>query len=47
MYKWNVTFSSIEGIITKKVKADNKQEAIKKASKNLSYYSLKDCRLIK
>lgn len=47
MYNWIVTFNSIEGVKTKKVKASNKMEAIKKASKNLDYYSLKDCRLIK
>lgn len=47
MYNWTVTFATIEGIKTKKVKANSKPEAIKKASKNLSYYTLKECKLTK
>lgn len=47
MYSWMVTFATIEGVKTKKVKANSKPEAIKKASKNLDYYSLKDCKLMK
>ena len=47
MYNWYVTFITNEGVKTKKVKASSKPEAIKKASKNLSYYTLKDCKLIK
>lgn len=47
MYNWYVSFITNEGTKTKKVKANSKQEAIKKATKNLNYYSLKDCKLIK
>lgn len=48
MYNWNVSFVSFcGGVKVKKVKAKNKEEAIKKALKNESYYSLKDCKLIR
>lgn len=47
MYNWQVTFATIEGVKTKKVKANSKPEAIKKASKNLNYYTLKECKLAK
>ena len=47
MYNWCVSFATIEGVKTKKVKANSKPEAIAKASKNLSYYTLKECKLIK
>ena len=47
MYVWYVSFITTEGLKSKKVKADSKSEAIKKASKNLGYYSLKDCKLMK
>lgn len=46
MYNWYVSFITNEGLKTKKVKANSKPEAIKKASKNLSYYSLKECKLM-
>ena len=47
MYNWIVSFATNEGVKVKKVKANSKPEAMKKASKNLSYYSLKDCKLVK
>lgn len=47
MYNWNVSFiQSAGGVKVKKVKANSKPEAIKKALKNESYYSIKECKLI-
>ena len=48
MYNWHVSFvKSAGGLKVKKVKANSKDEAIKKALKNEEYYSLKDCKLVR
>lgn len=47
MYNWYVSFIAEGNTKTTKVKANSKDEAIKKASKKLDCYRLKDCRLIK
>ena len=43
MYNWNVSFITTDGVKVKKVKANSKDEAIRKAAKSLDCYRLKEC----
>ena len=46
MYKWYVSLITDTGVKVKKVKANNKHEAIQKACKSVDCYRLKECKLL-